>query len=689
MIISVIYFVTIVLNVIVGLVIFLKSSFKILVDRAFFYYVISVILWVAAWSGIYFFAFQTLDFTYLKWAIKLAFAISVFIPIFLFRFLYFFPAEIKNKRFGFLFKYIAYGFNIFSLLIFYLSLFTSHIFVEPVIKNGIYVEDKFGSLYFLYVLFFLLYLGCLAVLGIYKIFQTRGVDKIKVSIATYSCWLSIFLAVMTNVILPIFDIYMFQFESVAFSLIFILPTFYAIIKYRFLNIKLTITNTAKKILAFILASGVGILIHILIQSNYQSETALLVTSFTIFYVAYIAFEKFFNTHLFHKIFSITNTEYFQRVVEEIKDNMIVHRTTAELEVSLKKELCEKLKIQDLRVILLDENEQIRKKSPQLIKHFKEHTDILVTKELESLSTQKNQNFAYLKELRTLGEICLPLFEHSHKELVGFFILGEKQFNDAYSVEEIQAIQSLNKHLSLALMSILYNLELHTQVIRLKEVVDSTVDVTQHELRTPASVVSFALEALKENNVSPEIKKEMIEGAYLASKKLTKIMEKIFNVQALEKGLKLNFTNLNVYSFLEELKAAFRFPLMRKNIKIIIELDIPKNTFIQADREKLWQVFVNLLDNAQKFTPKGGKILLQAQKQKTEIIFKVIDNGEGVPKDKQNLIFERFGTNHHNKGIALGLYICKKIIELHQGKIWYQDTKNGGASFCISLNFKTN
>ena len=607
---------------------------------------------------------------------RLNYAVAILIPLGLSTFFYYFPSK-SLQPFNFLGKWFILS---TTLVLFILTLFT------PLIdKSEKYLEGEpvveLGSLYLFYEWYWYIFLFGGIILGFKKMKKLSGIEKTKLQYAFWPAALGISTLLVTNVILPKFGILEFFKISVIFLVPIALFTFYSIIRYRFLNIKLTITNTTKQVLAFGLATGAGILSHLLMEPHYQAKITLLVIGFGIFSLTYLLIKKFGNTHFFHKIFSLTSTEYFQRVLKELKNNPVTQKTLTDLEANLKKEFCAKLQLQDLKVILLAGQAQ---KYPKLLQHFQQHSEVLVTKELESRPGPKNKSFPYLKELQSLGEVCLPLFEYPTKELLGFLMLGEKPFKEAYSTEEIQAIQGLDKYLSLALMSILYNLELQTKVLKLNEVVKSTVNVTQHELRTPTSVVNFALETLKENDIPLDLKKGMINDAYQAAQKLQQIVEKIVNVQALETGIKLNWTDLNLYSFCVEITTAFHFPLKRKGLKLITDLAIPKNTFLPADRERLWQVFANLLQNTEKFTPKGGQITLQARKQKNKIMLKVIDTGEGVPKDKQELIFERFGTRHHNKGIALGLYICKKILELHQGRLWYENTKGGGATFCVSL-----
>ena len=671
---NIILFLVVVINLILGLFIFLKSIKR---DEYVWVYFL-LVLWASSWAfGIAMFRLSVEPFWMWFWNVEFIIAASLIASS-----LVHFSLVFHKKGLSLFQKFLIYSPN---LVIVYAAL-TPGVLIKDIVVQSWGNESILGWGYIYFGLYFIIYVF-LVFYSLWKNFSRNiGIAKAQIIYMSLGFFISLLFGATFNLFFILLGNYKFIWLGPYASCIMILFAGYAIIKYRFLNIKLTITNTTKKIIAFLLASSVGVLIHFLIKFNYQNENALLVTSFFAFYLALIAFEKFFNTHYFYKIFGITSVEYFQRVIEELKNNIVMHKTTAELEKSLKKNFCEKLKITNLKIILLDKQKQARKKYPQLIKHFQERPEILVTKELESLYSQNKIKIPYLAELKSLGEVCLPLFRHYNKELVGLFILGEKAFRDAYSVEEIQAIQSLDKYLSLALMSILLNLDLQAEVVRLKEIVDSTVSVTQHELRTPTSVIQLALQIIEENNIAPEIKQEMIKSARQASQKLSKIVQSVISVQALQKGIKLNITNVNIYDFILNLKKKFDFLLMKKKIRLGLDLKIPKNTFIQADRERLWKVFSILISNAEKFTPAEGKVILQASKTKKELIIKVIDNGEGVPKDKQEFIFERFCTNHHNKGIALGLYICQKIIELHEGKIWYENTKGGGATFCVSLKF---
>jgi len=123
----------------------------------------------------------------------------------------------------------------------------------------------------------------------------------------------------------------------------------------------------------------------------------------------------------------------------------------------------------------------------------------------------------------------------------------------------------------------------------------------------------------------------------------------------------------------------------KNIPI--NIDIPQQLTVEGDRDRLMQVFSNILDNAVKFTLKG-KIIISAAEDNEYIHIKFEDTGIGIPQDKLDKIFDRFYQLDSPEipgrgGAGLGLWISKNIVEAHGGKIW-AESKNRGSTFHVLL-----
>ena len=111
----------------------------------------------------------------------------------------------------------------------------------------------------------------------------------------------------------------------------------------------------------------------------------------------------------------------------------------------------------------------------------------------------------------------------------------------------------------------------------------------------------------------------------------------------------------------------------------IRVDAPEHLPLIADRERIEQVVVNLLSNAIRYSPEGGPIDVTVERANEKIHLAVRDHGLGIPKEHQQLVFERFGRAHGSAfgGLGLGLAITKGIVERHGGRIWLESTGRPG------------
>jgi signal transduction histidine kinase len=119
----------------------------------------------------------------------------------------------------------------------------------------------------------------------------------------------------------------------------------------------------------------------------------------------------------------------------------------------------------------------------------------------------------------------------------------------------------------------------------------------------------------------------------------------------------------------------------------VECDVPDLTpRVSSDRERVLQVFANLIGNAIKFTPKGGEIRILATSENSEIRFVVADTGPGIPAEHLNHVFDRYwqAKSTAKLGTGLGLSIAKGIVEAHGGRIWVESPPNAGAQFNFTL-----
>ncbi|MEE9152261.1 MAG: ATP-binding protein [Thermoplasmata archaeon] len=210
----------------------------------------------------------------------------------------------------------------------------------------------------------------------------------------------------------------------------------------------------------------------------------------------------------------------------------------------------------------------------------------------------------------------------------------------------------------------------------------------HELRTPITVVSGALE-LMEAEEGKKTRDEYIKMAKSALQRQNSIVGDLIAAASMKKGVKeLELTPVDIAQLVTLLKGEFKPKVLEKKLKMKVKMeeDLP---MARADYEQLEHVLRNLIGNAIKFTEDGGEINIEARKKDSTIEICVIDTGIGIPKGKQEMIFEQLyqvdaSSSRTYAGTGLGLAIAKEIVEAHGGKITVESEPSKGSRFCFTL-----
>jgi signal transduction histidine kinase len=217
--------------------------------------------------------------------------------------------------------------------------------------------------------------------------------------------------------------------------------------------------------------------------------------------------------------------------------------------------------------------------------------------------------------------------------------------------------------------------------------DEFISIASHELKTPLTSIKGYLELLNEmENKQPN--KQFVQKAWENVNKLEKLIRELLDVSKIQSGqLELTMKEFNIDSLLDETIAAIQ---MVSATHEIIREDNFNNEIVMADRQRIEQVVTNLLSNAVKYSPGEKKVIVSGKKTETELIIKIRDFGMGVPEEEQSNIFERFYRSKNMtitiSGFGLGLYICRDIINRHNGQIWVEREEKGSA-FYFSLPLK--
>lgn len=212
----------------------------------------------------------------------------------------------------------------------------------------------------------------------------------------------------------------------------------------------------------------------------------------------------------------------------------------------------------------------------------------------------------------------------------------------------------------------------------------TYDVS-HELRTPITIVQTHLEAMIEGLWEPS--QERLQDCHDEITRIGKLVSDLENLAKTDhENLKLNKSEINLMEMTRSIVKGFEVELANKDLNVTLE---GRCSSIQADKDKINQVVLNLMTNAIKYSKTGGNINIIFEENDEIVSFRIQDDGIGIPEDELPYIFERFyradkSRNRMTGGSGLGLAIVKSIVEAHGGKVMVESKLNKGSMFEVIL-----
>lgn len=294
----------------------------------------------------------------------------------------------------------------------------------------------------------------------------------------------------------------------------------------------------------------------------------------------------------------------------------------------------------------------------------------------------------------LRHVNVPLFDGDHIIAVVGVGNKEEEYNDSDLRQLTLLMQGMwtlmqRKHMENALQKYSENLTSANQ--KLRSINKIKTEFLAERLTAPSVTGSSESSVLDEEMIKAidDQQTKAINSILVKSERLKRLIDSLLYM-SMEQSGKMNYSFSSAYVANLISEALIDLILLIEEKDITVEVDVPHGLpSIRADRDKMAETLVNLIDNAIRFTPNGGKICIDVQEENDYLHLKITDNGPGIQKDLIPHLFHKFyqldnSMSGKYQGLESGLYISKNIILAHEGEIWIESEINKGTTVHLKL-----
>jgi len=273
------------------------------------------------------------------------------------------------------------------------------------------------------------------------------------------------------------------------------------------------------------------------------------------------------------------------------------------------------------------------------------------------------------------------------------LMGISSYRSGYVVRSLQTVENelLRANRELLKLNVVYS-KVNRRLKEIDQMKTEFISVASHQMRTPLSAVKWVLRMLLDGDLGQlnNQQVEMLTKGYQTNERMILLINDLLNVSRIEEGrFQYRFVHMSIEEVVESVIQELYNLIKKRSIKFVYNVkkgEIPKLNF---DPQKIRLVVQNLIDNAVKFTPPGGKVTVHLTSDGVDVNFSVSDSGVGIPTPQQHRIFSKFFradnvVRMQTDGSGLGLFIVKNVIDNHHGRVWFESTEGKGTTFTFSL-----
>lgn len=602
----------------------------------------------------------------------------------------------------------------------------TNLFIKNIRIDQAVAFDR-GPLFSVFIAFFLaMGVGSL-VLTAQKYFKSTGLERSR-ALYVLIGFLLTFLGVLATLVVypqvaePTVAVSRFGISSLAFLMGF---SAYAVLRYRLMDVTILIRRTASYLILIALILATYALSIFLLgnalkgQLHLADRTAQIISLVVLVLCIFplkALMDRYINRYLFRGIYNQ------KKFLEEAESLLSLNQDLGQATSALSRHLCEAMGLTYAVFLVFSESdaEDVILKSgwhlgsvPGEYSPFTleaSQVDILLLNQdrivvrdelnrrlLENQASGFNRAMALLRQMEDLSsEIAVPItFQHRAS---GLLVIGEKVNRRDFSIQDVDFLKKLMQRVAYVVdhhrlyEELKHNYEeLDLAYEQLKDIdrfKSDIITITNHELRGPLTLIKGYLDLLnaRMEDFDERTQHELLALAKKGTDRLAQIVDDLRVVTDIETGrLYVDTKELDLHRMALEAESSLAVePPARFNYDFA--LDLPS---VYGDREKVVVVLHNLMDNAHKFAGKYGPIHVGAYADSDGVVVFVKDKGPGMRKEYLDSIFGLFSfigdSDHHSQeGLGLGLYVARRLVEMHSGRIWGESEIDQGSSFFFML-----
>jgi signal transduction histidine kinase len=596
----------------------------------------------------------------------------------------------------------------FSLLIFL------NLVVTGDISTGKLIVD-YMSLSWAYIFVFLAYFVIVFIILTLKSRRSKGLEKSAVKIIYIGLLIALLTNIFTNLIFPelfsvrstVKELNIIGYGGLLFMTLMI---YIAITTQKLFDIRIVIARSVGYVLSFAVIVVIYVTPTILISThllNYRLSVAKILYLVAVTCIVAILFQplrSFFNK-LTNKVF-YRNYYEIQDVIDKLGNLLVGSVDPEEIKHKTLELLTGVLKPSYAKYLLLV---NAREGDEQII-----HGLSMTNKELIDTDELSSSASRHLYEAMVSNNIALALRLRTKHDVLGYIIFGYQKSGSSYSDVDKRLLSIAAAEIAISLQNALrfeeiqrFNVTLQAKVDEatkelkktneklraIDETKDDFISLASHQLRTPLSIIKGYVNMVIHGDAGKinEQQKDFLELAMLSSENMVSLVTELLNISRITSGkFSLDVGPVNLADVVDaEVK---KLANMADSRKVALTFHKPHDfPTLLLDEEKIRQVIANFIDNAIYYSKhKNAKIDVQLTSEDDDIVFKVIDNGIGVPLQERDHLFTKFYRAKNAKfvrpnGTGVGLYLAKVVINEEGGNLIFESKEGEGSTFGFKFN----